>query len=127
MIIVCCIFLMLLAGFFIYYSLGTDRGQEPDSENIGTLGNVYEQIQANQGKAAFDEDSLTMEDLEALIVEAESIELNGYEQSDVEKLKQRIEEAQNVTDNPESDADINTIGVAYMNLSIAIDALTQEQ
>ncbi len=121
--------IILLSGMvFLGCFIVRDRGkQDQNSEEIGTLENIYDQIEDKPEKNVFNENDLNLEDLEKLIVQAEDIELDDYEQTTADKLKQRIEEAKAVVDSQEADMDINTIGIAYMHLTVAMNALTPVQ
>ena len=121
--------IILLSGMvFLGCFIVRDRGkQDQNSEEIGALENIYDQIEDKPEKNVFNENDLNLEDLEKLIVQAEGIELDDYEQTTADKLKQRIEEAKAVVDSQEADMDINTIGIAYMHLTIAMNALTPAQ
>lgn len=118
--------LLLAAGIFVYVNVLGNREQDSSNGDNATI-NIYDQIRDNKDEDIFGETDLNLEDLKELIVQAEDMEQNSYEQASAEKLKQRIEEAKSTVESQGTEIDTNTIGIAYMNLVIAMNALTPAQ
>lgn len=117
--------LLSVLGIFVYRNFSDNRKKDLNSPGSGISDSNYEQTAGHQ--SVFDEESLSLEDLRELIVQAENMKQGNYEQTGIDKLEQRIEEAKQVTESKESDRDINNIGVAYMNLIIVMNTLLPVQ
>lgn len=108
--------LLLAFGIFGYFILGQEKNS-PSKTNTTVN-------QTSSNRKIFTEEDLNVEEVEELIVQAESMRQDGYAEEKIEKLDQRIAEAKKAM---EDQKDMNRMGIAYMNLVVAMEALESAQ